>query len=543
MANRQIGWSQESNLLWQIGNQIDRFEKVIFTSLSNTVPSSRTLTINGVTYDLSANRTWTVSGGIGGTIATGQVAFGSATNTISGTNNLFWDAANNRLGINNSTPLFSADITGTARISGATLISPVSTINTYNYFSTFNVVNDGPASIAIDRFSNNTTSPHFNLRKSRGTTTTPIIIQTNDELGYVGFWGHDGTNFQRNGIILTQAQNVAGTTITPVMRFGVGANAGLSQYYINLHNTGNTIFGPSATVDTGQRVQIIGDTKIIGSGITGSTNGLLVQNSNSENLFKLRNDGVLVFGNIPSQFPYIVPINGSSTAPDVNSGSHLYFNSLNSDNSNASPAGFWFNSSFLPANSGNPSLIKLTGLFSPSAGISNISVLDIQYTINQLGTATGVTRGLHIRPVLTAANEWRSIQWDNSTGWGLFGVGTADNFLGGGLLINGVLRETITTNRQTASYTLALADRGKLVEMNVATANNLTVPLDSAIAFPVGTKIDISQYGAGQTTVVATGGVTIRSAGGALKLAAQYSGGSLVKIATNEWYLFGDITV
>lgn len=105
------------------------------------------------------------------------------------------------------------------------------------------------------------------------------------------------------------------------------------------------------------------------------------------------------------------------------------------------------------------------------------------------------------------------------------------------------INDTITTNRQAASYSLVLTDRGKLVEMNVATANNLTVPLNSSIAFPIGTKIDLSQYGAGQTTVVATGGVTIRSAGGALKLALQYSGASLVKIATDEWYLFGDITV
>lgn len=103
--------------------------------------------------------------------------------------------------------------------------------------------------------------------------------------------------------------------------------------------------------------------------------------------------------------------------------------------------------------------------------------------------------------------------------------------------------ETITTNRQTASYSLVLTDKGKLIEMNVGSANNLTIPLNSSIAFPIGTKIDIAQYGAGQTTVVATSGVTLRSAGGALKLAAQYSGGSLVKIATDEWYLFGDITL
>ena len=107
--------------------------------------------------------------------------------------------------------------------------------------------------------------------------------------------------------------------------------------------------------------------------------------------------------------------------------------------------------------------------------------------------------------------------------------------------IAGVLRATITTNRQTASYTLVLADRGKLVEMNVATANNLTIPLNSSVAFPIGTQIDLSQYGAGQTTVVATGGVTIRSTNSWVKLNAQYAAATLIKIGTDEWYLFGNL--
>jgi hypothetical protein len=100
---------------------------------------------------------------------------------------------------------------------------------------------------------------------------------------------------------------------------------------------------------------------------------------------------------------------------------------------------------------------------------------------------------------------------------------------------------TVAANRQTASYELVLADAGKVVEMNVATANNLTVPLNSTQAFPVGTVIELLQYGAGQTTVVATGGVTIRSSGGKLKLTGQYSSASLRKIATDEWSLVGDI--
>jgi hypothetical protein len=99
----------------------------------------------------------------------------------------------------------------------------------------------------------------------------------------------------------------------------------------------------------------------------------------------------------------------------------------------------------------------------------------------------------------------------------------------------------ITTNRQTASYTLVLGDADKLVEMNVGSANNLTIPLNSSVAFATGTQILLAQYGAGQTTIVPTSGVTVRSNGGKLKLNVQYSGATLIKIGTDEWYLFGDI--
>jgi hypothetical protein len=107
--------------------------------------------------------------------------------------------------------------------------------------------------------------------------------------------------------------------------------------------------------------------------------------------------------------------------------------------------------------------------------------------------------------------------------------------------IDSKTNKLITTNRQTASYTLVLSDADKLVETNVASANNLTIPLNSSVAFATGTQILLAQYGAGQTTIVATSGVTIRSNGGKLKLNVQYSGATLIKIDTNEWYLFGDI--
>jgi hypothetical protein len=96
----------------------------------------------------------------------------------------------------------------------------------------------------------------------------------------------------------------------------------------------------------------------------------------------------------------------------------------------------------------------------------------------------------------------------------------------------------ITTNRQTASYTLVLSDADKLVEMNVGSANNLTVP---ASVFSAGTQILLAQYGAGQTTIVAGSGMTIRSNGGKLKLNVQYSGATLIFLSSTEAYLFGDI--
>jgi len=100
----------------------------------------------------------------------------------------------------------------------------------------------------------------------------------------------------------------------------------------------------------------------------------------------------------------------------------------------------------------------------------------------------------------------------------------------------------IVANRQTSHYTLVLADAVKIVEMNSASANNLTVPPNSSVAFPIGTQIIVSQYGAGQTTFVAGVGVTIRSEGGKLDLVGQYAAATLLKIGENEWYLFGAIT-
>lgn len=96
-------------------------------------------------------------------------------------------------------------------------------------------------------------------------------------------------------------------------------------------------------------------------------------------------------------------------------------------------------------------------------------------------------------------------------------------------------------NTQTASYQLVFEDRDKIVEMNVGSANNVTVPPNSTVAFPIGTSIDVIQYGTGQTTIVAGAGVTIRSSNGLLKLSGQYAAATLYKRGTDEWVAIGDL--
>ena len=100
---------------------------------------------------------------------------------------------------------------------------------------------------------------------------------------------------------------------------------------------------------------------------------------------------------------------------------------------------------------------------------------------------------------------------------------------------------TLLTNAQAASYTLVLTDQSDLVEISNASANTLTVPLNSSVAFPVGTTITVLQTGAGQTTITPTGGVTINGTPG-LKLRAQWSSATLIKRAENTWVAIGDLS-
>lgn len=71
---------------------------------SGYVPIGRTITINGVTQDLSSNRSWTVGGGISGGGISGRIAKWSSSSSVNSSN--IYEESDGRIGIGAANPSF-----------------------------------------------------------------------------------------------------------------------------------------------------------------------------------------------------------------------------------------------------------------------------------------------------------------------------------------------------------------------------------------------------------------------------------------------------
>jgi hypothetical protein len=96
--------------------------------------------------------------------------------------------------------------------------------------------------------------------------------------------------------------------------------------------------------------------------------------------------------------------------------------------------------------------------------------------------------------------------------------------------------EYIPINTQTANYTLVFTDAGKLINMNSSSALTLTVPANSSVPFPIGTRIYVRKGGAGDVTISGASGVTINAPFGNT-ITTQYQTVVLIKVDTNTWDL------
>jgi nitrogen fixation protein len=184
--------------------------------------------------------------------------------------------------------------------------------------------------------------------------------------------------------------------------------------------TGNLVLGIISTTDSGERLQVTGTMKV--TGVIYGISGIVVGTTGS---------GGIISASSTNAANLRFSINGSSLLGAYGAGiqnSAFLFNYPTSTNTDAATHSLW----------------GILHTFAPVGGTTGYIMAGLQPTINQTGGANGITRGLYVNPTLTAAADWRSIEWSNNTGWGLYGTGTANNYLGGKLLIN----TTTTTNTE-----------------------------------------------------------------------------------------------
>lgn len=96
-------------------------------------------------------------------------------------------------------------------------------------------------------------------------------------------------------------------------------------------------------------------------------------------------------------------------------------------------------------------------------------------------------------------------------------------------------------NPQSTSYTLVQSDEGKVIDLTSGSNETLTIPPDSSVSFPNGTQLVVIRSGTGELAIAGDSGVTVNSAQSNLNLNYQYSAATLIKLSTDNWYVFGDL--
>lgn len=174
--------------------------------------------------------------------------------------------------------------------------------------------------------------------------------------------------------------------------------------------------------------------QINGTTSDNSATSFKVVNNLNQNLFDVRNDGQLGIGTINFWYSYN---DATGVATRVATGGLMRI-SYGATGATGSGYGLFVangQATNRDYTSGEGGGFRLGEGYAPTSGTGIYNSFLIGGTINQTGGANGITRGILIAPTLTAAADYRAIQWNNSTGFGLYGDGTAPNLLNGRLFI------------------------------------------------------------------------------------------------------------
>ena len=154
---------------------------------------------------------------------------------------------------------------------------------------------------------------------------------------------------------------------------------------------------------------------------------------------------------------------------------------------------------------------------------------------NHSGALIALETKLGLTDSNAAANTMLVGSGASTTSW------TASPTVTGTFTAGVAVGQAVDLDRKTADYTLVLTDAGKVIEINSGSSENVTIPPNSSVAFPIGTQIVVVRLGAGAVVIVEGSGVTTRSDGDKAKIKSQYSSCVLIKHETNEWYILGNL--
>jgi hypothetical protein len=100
----------------------------------------------------------------------------------------------------------------------------------------------------------------------------------------------------------------------------------------------------------------------------------------------------------------------------------------------------------------------------------------------------------------------------------------------------------VSWTTQTTDYTLALTDTAGVI-LDAATDKNITVPNNTDVAFPVGSRVPMRRINTGAIVFVAGSGVTLVAVNGQLSDPGQYVDFYLEKTATNTWLIQNGLAI
>lgn len=100
---------------------------------------------------------------------------------------------------------------------------------------------------------------------------------------------------------------------------------------------------------------------------------------------------------------------------------------------------------------------------------------------------------------------------------------------------------TIINAQTGTSYAPILTDANKMITMTNAADNTVTIPANASVAFPIGTRLNFMQTGAGQTTIAITTDTLSTNDNLTLKLNGLNAVATAIKISATVWILFGNL--